>query len=242
MPPFSLLLSHAKDGEALEGATLHGSPLSRDAALHLALDVAHKATWRYAVSQRGLSAKRTTFVRILLTALQVEMDSWRDLANDLMRFNETQLVCALGGEMAGHPTPGTRALALFSLFVYQAAKAAATAQADHARVTIADASAACGRAESIGPTADDEWLCSESLEMGCILPELLGATWLEEGDARRLAVLLQRAQAVAALQVAQTSAQTIAALQPEPMTGARPRICEDWVDVGRDVSDAMQQD
>jgi len=214
----SALLDHVAGGKALSGTTLHDGPLTRDAALHLALDIAHKTSWRYATSVRGENAKRATFLRILHTALSCELDRWRDLANEVTRLNDTQLIAALAGEPGGHPVAGTRPLELFSLLSYQAAKAASM---------------------PTGPSADDKWLGDGSADAkGSMLCELKNSLGLPEADARRVGALLQRAQAIAALHsVPQPESPQPAGTfaVPEPAPGAE----EGWVDVGGGV-DIMQ--
>ena len=224
----SALLAHASGGDSLSGATLHGQPLSRDAALHLALEIAHKTSWRYSTSERGSEAKRSSFLRILRTALVCELDKWRDLANELTRLNDSQLIAALAGEAGGHPEPGTRPLALFSLFSYQAAKAAAAAA---------------------GPSKDDVWLGSGEVDTeGSMLSELKASLGLPEADARRVGALLQRAQSIAAMHAAPPPPEAPSAQQQQQQqpvaaaltAAAPPRAEEEWVDVGS--GDAMQQD
>jgi len=168
------LLAHATDptGPILAAASLHGEPLDRDDALGLALDLVHKTAWRYAVSSSGISARRATLVRILHVALACELTMWRDLANELSRLNDAQLVAALGGEAAGHPLAGTKPLALFALFGSQAARAT--------------------------PSDDDEWLSPAAPEgEGSMLAKLMASVQLPEAEGLRVARLIRRAQEIA---------------------------------------------
>lgn len=191
--------------------------------------IAHKTSWRYSTSERGSEAKRSSFLRILRTALVCELDKWRDLANELTRLNDSQLIAALAGEAGGHPEPrGTRPLALFSLFSYQAAKAAAAAA---------------------GPSKDDVWLGSGEVDTeGSMLSELKASLGLPEADARRVGALLQRAQSIAAMHAAPPPPEAPSAQQQQQQqpvaaaltAAAPPRAEEEWVDVGS--GDAMQQD
>ena len=173
------LLKHASDPNGQQAPlALHGEPLDRDAALALALDLAQKTAWRYNTSDGGIAARRTTLVRILHTALSCELTLWRDLANELSRLNDTQLVAALGGSAAGHPIAGTGPLALFALLAYQAAKAAAAAAV---------------------PAEDDEWLSAGAAPgENSMVAQLVASVKLPEGgEVKRVIALIKRAQTIA---------------------------------------------
>ena len=198
------LLEHARDpaGQAFGEASLGNKPLGRDDALALAIDLAKKTAWRYATSQRGVAARRGTLVRILHTAFESELTHWRDIATQLTNLNDAQLLAALGGTAHGHPTPGAPPLALFALLVYQASKAAASGSASD----------------------DDEWLgAGVADEEGSMLLMLMASVQLpDEVEVRRVAGLVQRAQAFAAQLAA-------------PAAPAQLAADEEWVNV-----DAMQ--
>ena len=217
VPPdemMATLVEHAAHGRALAGAALPstGEPLTREDALKLALEIAHKTAWRCRAEDRtdaAVAMRRERFVRVVHAALAPQLSAWGDLAAALPKMNDAQLLGALGGEPAGGPV-GTRPLVLYELLCDAAARA-------H------DAAAAAGGA----PTADDVWLTSAALGEGSMLRLLLASLRLSDNDAQRLGALLQRVQAIAALQAAAAAAATPAGGGVEG---------DDWVD----VDDAMQ--
>ena len=187
------LLSHARDGQRLHHARLHGAPLNPSMALAIALDIAFKTAWRYSVGgERAGRARRARFVEIFRTAALCDLDGWVELSGELPTLNDPQLMARLSGEPLSFAAGRTPPLALYALYCHLVNRAVAES------------------------TADNGWLLGacQVVFMGeggvgggqSLLSEVLASLTVRERDASALATLLSKMKDLA---IEQTQTQAV---------------------------------